>query len=107
MQQEMRRRFYGRISAISHQLSAISYQLSVLSLTDLEARLVGWALSAEVAFEVEGVELEELLHDGLRTLGHLFEGAEEDCLRLVQEEQAVGELLGKSHVMSHDNTGQL
>ncbi len=54
-------------------------------------------------FQLQFIQLQELLHDGLVRLFHLFGGAEEDDSRFVQEHDAVGEFFGQAHIVGDDD----
>lgn len=68
------------------------------------ARLVAGRL---LAGKDEFVEAEELLEGGLRAALHLGVGAEEDGAGLMQEDDAVGELLGQAHIVGDHDRSQL
>lgn len=55
----------------------------------------------------ELVELEELAQDGVITLLHLFHRSEKMRLTRVKKDDAIGEPLGKTHVMRHNDAGEM
>src|SRR6266478_4088443 len=63
--------------------------------------------SSSLSRQHELIQFEEFLQHGMIAAFPLGHGAEEDRFAFVQEDDAVSELLGETHIVSYDDAGEL
>jgi hypothetical protein len=92
----------GRVTDTDHagkQEGTAAKGISVLLIPGL------WPLS--LRFDLQLIQFEKFLNDGLRGLLHVAVRSEKNRLAFMQEDDSIRQLLGQSHVVGHDDAGQV